>query len=91
LEDHELTKQLRSEAETKTPVVYTASDTVTANLLAQISKAFETVRTARKEKASISTSELRPLLEPLLDAQLAEGELRTVLKLSTAPGLITNL
>jgi putative nucleotidyltransferase with HDIG domain len=91
LEDHELTKQLRSEAETKTPVVYTASDTVTATLLAHITKAFETVRAAHKNKSSISTSELRPLLEPLLDAQLAEGELRTLLKVSATPGLITNL
>lgn len=91
LEDHALTSQLKSEAETKAPVVYTASTNVTANLLASITKALETVRTARNEKPGITTNEIRPLLEPLLDAQLAEGELRTLLKVSNESSLITNL
>jgi putative nucleotidyltransferase with HDIG domain len=91
LEDHELTNQLKSEAETKAPVVYTASTNTTANLLTSITKALETVRTARSAKAGITTREIRPLLEPLLDAQLAEGELRTLLKVSNESSLIANL
>lgn len=91
LEDHELTKQLRNEAETKAPVVYTAYRNAATNLLLNISKALEAVRAARKEKPGITTRELRPLIEPLLDAQLAEGELRTLLKVSDDQNLIPNL
>ena len=91
LEDHELTKQLRKEAETKAPIVYTASDSVATTLLASMTQALNTVRTARSEKLSITTAELRPLLEPVLDAQLAEGELRSLLKTNNQSALLASL
>lgn len=91
LEDHELTKQLRKEAGTKAPIVYTASDSVAATLLGSMTQALNTARTARSEKPAITTAELRPLLEPVLDAQLAEGELRSLLKTNNPSALLTSL
>jgi cyclic-di-AMP phosphodiesterase PgpH len=91
LEDHELTKQLRSEAEAKAPIVYTSTETIAATLLASINRAFATVRTARSEKPGVTTAELRPLLEPVLDAQLTDGAVRALLKINNEALLSASL
>ncbi|QOX79688.1 HDIG domain-containing protein [Trichlorobacter lovleyi] len=91
LEDHELTKQLRSEAEAKAPVVYTAGETVATTLLNSITRAMNATRNARSENPAITTAELRPLLEPVLEAQLAEGELRSLLKVTNQPPVLSSL
>lgn len=91
LEDRELTKQLRSEAELKAPIVYTSSNTVSTHLLTSIDKALAATRTARSEDPGLTTAELRPLLEPVLDAQLSEGELRTLLKVSSDATVLSQL
>jgi len=91
LEDHELTRQLRSEAEAKAPIVYTSNENSATLLLAKISQALDTVRTARREDPDRTTTELRPLLEPILDAQLAEGELRALLNVTNEATLQNSL
>ena len=91
LEDHELTKQLRSEAEAKAPIVYTSTETIAATLLASLNRALATVRTSRSEKPGITIAELRPLLEPVLDAQLTDGTIRALLKINNEALLTASL
>ena len=81
LEDQELTRQRLRDVEMTAPIVYTASDDVVSLLLQAFKRAAETIQTARSGNSNISTTELRPLLEPVLDVQLAEAELRTLLRL----------
>jgi cyclic-di-AMP phosphodiesterase PgpH len=91
LEDHELTKQLRSEAETKAPIVYTYNGQIAVTLSGVVKRALDATASARSEKTTITTAELRPLLEPILDAQLSEGELRTLLKITNSTIVLGNL
>jgi len=81
LEDQELTRQRLRDVEMTAPIVYTASDDVVSLLLQAFKRAAEAIQTARSGNSNISTTELRPLLEPVLDVQLAEAELRTLLRL----------
>jgi hypothetical protein len=91
LEDQELTRQRLRDVETTAPIVYTAGDDVVPLLLQAFKRAAETVQTNRTGKADISTTALRPLLEPILDVQLAEAELRTLLRLEYDEQLTASL
>ena len=81
LEDQELTRQRLRDVEMTAPIVYTTSDEVVTVLLQALKRAAETTQNARSTRPVISTAELRPLLEPILDIQLAEAELRTLMRL----------
>jgi len=81
LEDQELTRQRLRDVEMTTPIVYTAGDALVPLLLQSFKRAAETTQNTRSAQPAISTAELRPLLEPILDVQLAEAELRTLLRL----------
>lgn len=91
LEDRELTQQLRTDAESTAPIVYTLSDNIPESLLARLQRAIATTRAARNEKPGLSTAELRPQLEPILDVQLAEGELRTLIRSEISDAVIARL
>lgn len=91
LEDRELTLQLRTDAESTAPIVYTLSDNIPESLLERLQRAITTTQAARIEKPGLSTAELRPQLEPILDVQLAEGELRTLIRSEISDAVIARL
>ncbi len=91
LEDRDLTNQLRKEALITAPVVYTYSETIDDMLVNGFKQAFDITAARRAENPSISPADLRKLLEPVLGVQLAEGELRSLLKVRQAAPVLQEL
>ncbi len=91
LEDEELTKQLRKEAEATAPIVYTYSDSAGSALLASLGKALGAISDARTQKASPPPEEFKAYLASLLDAQLTDNELQALLAVRDRDHLLTEL
>ena len=91
LEDRNLTIQLRTEAENTAPIVYTYSENVVDHLMSSLTRAISTTQSTRHAKSTLTTAELRSLLEPILDVQLAEGELRMLLKIEAPDATLARL
>lgn len=91
LEDHELTKQLRTEAEASSPIVYTAGTAVAETIVSIMGRAFDAARVALAEKPGITHDQLRLILEPVLDTQLSEGELRSLTKAAYTTDILPQL
>lgn len=86
LEDKELTRQLRSEAELTTPVVYTFSDRVANEQVGAIFRALQIIREHSARQAG-----LQGVLIPILDAQLSDAELRALTRIRNEKALLADL
>lgn len=91
LEDEELTRQLRKDAEAGAPMVYTYSDAAGTALLTSFGNAINAITSSRSEKPVAPPAEFRAYLDSLLDAQLTEAEFQALLSTKDSTRLLTEL
>ena len=91
LEDQELTKQLKADAENESPIVYTFSDKTASEHLSTFSRALQAVRESRADNQVTSTAELKNILLTILDTKLSEQELKVFSKIRNEKLLLEDL
>jgi putative nucleotidyltransferase with HDIG domain len=83
VEDHALTEQRRKEASNTAPVIYNLSDRVPSYLTGKLEQALETIRAEKSSKTVKQPNEWRKILTPLLDTELSDAEIRTLIRIKS--------
>jgi putative nucleotidyltransferase with HDIG domain len=83
VEDRAQTEQRRKDAGNNAPLVYNLSDRVPLYILGKLEEVISRIKKERIEKSINNVEDWRKLLEPVLDTEMNDGEIRAFIRIKS--------